>query len=98
MAQGVKLGQIGLIVIVMKKGLLATVAALSYVVRKSRCYYSCYACHGKRIAEVKLLSIKYTVPGIPGIAAGIAAISVQLIATISYLQHFCFIIYHTVSI
>jgi len=42
-------GQIGFIVIVVKKGLLSTVASLRDVVRKSRSYYSCYACHGETI-------------------------------------------------
>jgi hypothetical protein len=58
-------GDVFLVVLVTKEGLLATIAALGNVMGKTGCYYSCYSSHELRIAEQNVLSIKYTVPGIP---------------------------------
>jgi hypothetical protein len=54
-------GDVFLVVLVTKKGLLATIAALGNVMGKTCCYYSCYSSHVQRIANQNKLSIKYTV-------------------------------------
>lgn len=53
---------IGFVVVVAEKGLLTAVAALGDVVGYAGGYNSCNACHTRKIAEIRLLSIIYTVP------------------------------------
>jgi hypothetical protein len=57
-------GNVFLVVLIAKKGLLATIAALGNVMGNTCRYYSCYSSHVRRIAKRYTLSIKYTVPGI----------------------------------
>lgn len=53
------------IIVVTEEGLLAAIAALGDVVRDAGCNNSRHSCHAQIVAERVVMSIEYTVPGIP---------------------------------